>query len=88
MPATTIRMRVTCSHCEMPHALSDAQLGGHTRVRFLCARCGGTTIVETNPADHTQVILPLPSFARVPAPARGAARPRCWAPSHRDLNLA
>jgi hypothetical protein len=52
----------------MSHALSDEQVKGHARVQFRCARCTQATIVETRPtvppADHTQVLLPQPSFAR------------------------
>jgi len=48
----------------MPHVLSDAQLDRHSRVQFRCGCCRKATIVETNPADKTQVLLPPPSFAR------------------------
>jgi hypothetical protein len=41
-------------------------------VQFRCSKCGKTTIVELEPKpDQTQVITPLPSFAR----GEGAASP-------------
>jgi hypothetical protein len=48
----------------MSHALSDEQVKGHARVQFRCARCKEATAVQTNAADRTQVLLPLPAFAR------------------------
>jgi FHA domain len=60
----------------MSHALSDEQLKGHPRVQFRCARCSQATIVETNVADRTQVLLPMPAFARsASAHSAGARNP-------------
>src|SRR5580704_1033923 len=58
-------MKATCSNCSAHHSLPDAQLVGHPRVQFRCAKCGTTTMVEIaqNP-DSTQVLSPLPGFAR------------------------
>ena len=45
--------------------MNDAQIGNHTRVQFRCTKCGQTTVVEVaRRPDRTQVISPLPSFAR------------------------
>ncbi len=58
-------MQAACIHCGTPHVLNDAQVGHHPRVQFSCSKCGKTTIVELEPKpDQTQVITPLPSFAR------------------------
>ncbi len=58
-------MQAACSHCGTLHALNEAQIGDHPRVQFRCSKCGQTTIVEVvRPPDRTQVISPLPSFAR------------------------
>jgi len=65
-------MQAACSHCGTLHFLNDAQIGKHPCVQFRCARCGETSVaeVERRP-DRTQVITPLPSFAR----GEGAAGP-------------
>src|SRR5580658_7821951 len=77
-------MRVTCSHCGMSHALSDEQVKGHARVQFRCARCKEATAVQTNAADRTQVLLPLPAFAR----GHGARSPAALLGAEgRDLRL-
>jgi predicted Zn finger-like uncharacterized protein len=58
-------MQAACSHCGTLHVLNDAQIGGHPRVQFRCSKCRQTTVVEVvRPPDRTQVISPLPSFAR------------------------
>jgi hypothetical protein len=57
-------MQAPCSHCGTLHALNDAQAGGHPRVQFRCSRCGKNTIVKTHGVDNTQVLSPLPDFAR------------------------
>lgn len=58
-------MKAACSSCGAQHTLPDAQLVGRPRVQFFCAKCGKTTLVEVaqNP-DATQVLSPLPDFAR------------------------
>jgi len=58
-------MKATCSSCGAHHSLADAQLRGHARVQFRCAKCGAATMVEVekNP-DATQILSPLPQFAR------------------------
>jgi hypothetical protein len=70
-------MKAACSNCGAQHTLPDAQLVGRPRVQFNCAKCGKTTLVEVaqNP-DATQVLSPLPDFARsagAPRLARGGA---------------
>jgi pSer/pThr/pTyr-binding forkhead associated (FHA) protein len=58
-------MKVICSNCNAQHSLPDTQLVGHPRVQFRCAKCGKNTVVEIaqNP-DATQILSPLPDFAR------------------------
>jgi Inner membrane component of T3SS, cytoplasmic domain len=58
-------MKAACSSCGAQHSLPDAQLAGLSRVQFRCAKCGKSTLVEIaqNP-DATQVLSPLPQFAR------------------------
>ena len=58
-------MKVACSSCGAQHSLPDAQLVGRPRVQFNCAKCGKPTLVELaqNP-DATQILSPLPEFAR------------------------
>src|SRR3977135_2507015 len=70
-------MKAACSSCGAQHSLPDAQLVGRPRVQFTWAKCGKTTLVEVaqNP-DATQVLSPLPEFARsagAPRLARGGA---------------
>jgi len=58
-------MQTACVHCGMKHVLNDAQIGKHPRVQFLCTKCGGKNVVEVpRKTEQTQVISPLPSFAR------------------------
>lgn len=58
-------MRTACSHCGVQHILNLAQAGNSPRVQFRCSKCGQATIVElVQSPDRTQVISPLPSFAR------------------------
>lgn len=60
-----IAMKVACSNCGAQHSLPDAKLTGLPRVQFPCAKCGHNTIVEIPPSpDATQVLTPLPDFAR------------------------
>lgn len=58
-------MQAVCSHCGTAHVLDDAQIAGHPRVQFRCSKCGKPTILDValHP-DRTQVISPLPEFAR------------------------
>ncbi len=58
-------MKAACSSCGAQHNLPDKQLAGLPRVQFQCAKCGKSTVVEIprNP-DATQVLTPLPGFAR------------------------
>ena len=58
-------MKAPCSKCGAQHNLPDAQLAGLPRVQFKCAKCGTNTVVELAPnPDATQVLTPLPGFAR------------------------
>jgi hypothetical protein len=58
-------MKAACSSCGALHTLPDKQLVGLPRVQFKCAKCGTSTIVEIAPGpDVTQVLTPLPGFAR------------------------
>lgn len=58
-------MKAACAHCGTEHILNDAQIGDSPRVQFRCSRCGQATIVElAQDPGRTQVITPLPSFAR------------------------
>jgi Inner membrane component of T3SS, cytoplasmic domain len=70
-------MKAACSHCDAQHNLPAAQLAGHSRVQFRCAKCGKNTIVDIdqNP-EATQVLSPVPGFARsagAPRLARGGS---------------
>jgi hypothetical protein len=58
-------MKANCSNCGAHHSLPDGQLAGRARVQFRCAKCQKITLVELalNP-DATQVLSPLPQFAR------------------------
>jgi hypothetical protein len=68
-------MTAACSSCGAQHSLPAAQLVGRSRVHFRCSKCGKSTIVEiTQRPDATQVLSPLPDFARsagAPRLARG-----------------
>ncbi len=70
-------MKAACSNCGAQHSLPDKQLLGHSRVQFRCAKCGKSTTVEiAQSPDATQVLSPLPGFARsagAPRLAGGAA---------------
>jgi len=58
-------MKAACSKCGAQHSLPDAKLAGLPRVQFKCAKCGTSTIVELGSSpDATQVLTPLPGFAR------------------------
>ncbi len=58
-------MKATCTNCGAHHSLPDAQVAGHARVQFRCAKCSKITLVEMIPnPDATQVLSPLPQFAR------------------------
>ena len=58
-------MKASCSSCGAQHSLPDNQLAGLPRVQFRCAKCGKNTVVEIAPGpDATQVLTPLPGFAR------------------------
>lgn len=77
----------------MPHVLGDAQLNRHPRVQFRCGRCSKATIVETNSVDHTQVLLPPPSFARgaggrSPAALMGAESRELCLPAGKCISLS
>jgi hypothetical protein len=58
-------MKAVCSSCGAQHSLPDAKLAGLPRVQFKCAKCGTSTVVEIPPSpEATQVLTPLPGFAR------------------------
>ena len=58
-------MKAACSSCGAQHVLPDAQLKGLPRVQFKCAKCGQHTVLElASSPDATQVLTPLPGFAR------------------------
>ena len=58
-------MQVSCDHCGTKHILKDADIATHDKVQFQCAKCGQTTVVEIKMRpDRTNIISPLPSFAR------------------------
>ena len=58
-------MKTACSNCGAQHSLPEAQLRGHLRVQFRCAKCGKATLVEVEQRpDVTRVMSPLPEFAR------------------------
>ncbi len=58
-------MQANCKFCGTPHRLNDSQIGERRRVQFACSKCGRSTVVEIErPPDRTQVISPLPEFAR------------------------
>ena len=58
-------MKAACSNCGAQHNLPDTQLAGLPRVQFKCAQCGTNTIIELAPSPNaTQVLTPLPDFAR------------------------
>jgi predicted Zn finger-like uncharacterized protein len=67
-------MQAACSHCGTLHRLNDAQIGDLRRVQFRCTQCGKPTLVELERLERrpesTQVVSPLPAFAR------GAGAPR------------
>jgi hypothetical protein len=68
-------MKTACANCGAQHSLPEAQLRGHLRVQFRCAKCGKTTVVEVEQGpEETRVISPVPEFARsagAPRLARG-----------------
>jgi predicted RNA-binding Zn-ribbon protein involved in translation (DUF1610 family) len=58
-------MKVICSSCGAQHTLPDAHVAGLPKVQFRCAKCGKNTIVDVpRSPDATQVLTPLPDFAR------------------------
>jgi hypothetical protein len=58
-------MKAACSSCGAQHSLPDGQLAGHTRVQFRCGKCGTNSVIEIPPGpDVTQVLSPMPGFAR------------------------
>ena len=75
-------MKATCSSCGAQHSLPDAQLHGHPRVQFRCAKCGKATVVEiAQHPDATQILSPLPQFAR------SAGAPRLAQSEHDEEGL-
>jgi predicted RNA-binding Zn-ribbon protein involved in translation (DUF1610 family) len=69
-------MQTACIHCGTEHLLKDAELSGHSKVRFKCSKCGKTTILEIKRRiDSTVVMTPLPSFARASATTSGLHLP-------------
>jgi hypothetical protein len=58
-------MKAACSSCGAHHSLQDKQLVGLPRVQFQCGKCGKSTVVEIPASpDATQILTPLPGFAR------------------------
>jgi pSer/pThr/pTyr-binding forkhead associated (FHA) protein len=58
-------VKTSCTHCGTPHTLNDEKIRGFPRVQFRCTKCGRTSTVEvTRQPERTQVISPLPDFAR------------------------
>src|SRR3984893_880478 len=58
-------MKAACSSYGAQHSLPGRQLVGLPRVQFQCAQRGKSTLGEIAPSpDTTQVLTPLPGFAR------------------------
>ncbi len=77
-------MKAACSSCGAQHSLPDAQFKGLPRVQFQCAKCGKNTIVELRAAaGETQVLTPVPGFAR----SAGAPRLAGSGPEESSLHL-
>jgi hypothetical protein len=58
-------MKAACFSCGAQHSLPDKQLVGLPRVQFQCGKCGKSTVVEIPASpDTTQILTPLPGFAR------------------------
>ncbi|HEV2522101.1 MAG TPA: FHA domain-containing protein [Candidatus Acidoferrales bacterium] len=58
-------MKAACSNCGAQHSLPDTKIVGLPRVQFQCAKCGKHTVIEIAASpDVTQVLTPLPGFAR------------------------
>ena len=75
-------MQAACSHCGTLHRLNDAQIGNLRRVQFRCTQCGKPTLVELERSpESTQVVSPLPAFAR------GAGAPRRISAQEADSDL-
>ena len=85
-------MQAPCSNCGAVHSLNDAQTLGHPRVQFRCGRCGKTTIVNTRGVNTTQVLSPLPEFARSGGPGfpalRGAGAQGFFLPENKTISLS
>jgi hypothetical protein len=87
-------MNAACSSCGAQHSLPAARLVGRSRVHFRCAKCGKSTIVEiAQSTDATQVLSPLPEFARsagAPRLARGRGNEEVGLhlPAGKSINLS
>ena len=85
-------MQALCSHCGSVHSLNDAQVSRHPRVQFRCARCGKNTVVKTQGVDATQVVSPLPDFARTGGPGMasllGATAQGFYLPANKTISLS
>jgi len=85
-------MQAPCSSCGTVHSLNDAQALGHPRVQFRCSRCGKTTVVNTRAVDTTQVVSPLPEFARSGGPGiaalMGADAQGFFLPANKTISLS
>ncbi len=58
-------MQAACIHCGEEHSLKETELGGHSKVRFRCSKCGKRTVVRVKYHSNATVVMsPLPSFAR------------------------
>jgi hypothetical protein len=58
-------MNTACSSCGAQHSLPDKKLAGLTRAQFRCAKCGKSTVIDlAQRTDATQVLSPMPMFAR------------------------
>ena len=58
-------MQAACIHCGEEHSLKETELGGHSKVRFRCSKCGKSTVVRVKYHSNATVVMsPLPSFAR------------------------
>jgi hypothetical protein len=85
-------MQAPCSHCGKIHALNVAQTAAHPRVQFRCSRCGKNTIVKTHGVDTTQLMSPLPDFARTGGPGiaalLGADAQGFYLPANKTISLS
>jgi hypothetical protein len=80
-------MQAVCSHCGAKHILDDGKIGNLARVRFRCAQCRETSVVELMKDPHRTLISYSPGAIPMVEPTVISEQMGLGLPANKSLAL-